>query len=563
MSMSAVQLPQSAVSPGQSKPGAGPAPAKKKGTNVKGLLLLGLAFLVVVPPIYWFISWQLAWFLLLATPVIAYLLFLDRGLSRVFFYSFGIFVVALITATVLQIALAENTAALEDSAILSFFLGGDDLAFGKQLLFAVVGGALAGLTVVNLPLLAVMYASSEWVLAEAGATGVDRKMAFRLLWSVIMNTQYPWLIVEGGTVTESKPKGVLPRLGGPGNVVIRPGNAVVFERRGEITRVAGPGVVQTKRFELIRQVVELKPKWASATLENVLTKDRIPLTMTFGVGFQLEPKSEVDKRSPLRVKPGGVQPPLVISDGVYEVYESSIRKAVFDTAANWELTTFAVGENLLRDTVATYYFDQIYKRKGESIDKDVPGPFNPVERTMKQIEDSIYAEQSRLAASWGAHIRSVDIKAVQLPEEAQEQMIDWWRAKWRRLIALEEAETLREQLERRGAGEAKLIEAIELARSQKQQALIDSLTASVKKIQSELSTGQPELAVRLLEVMERLSRALSATDTSTTVRYVEALEHMAADSGTKVLMIGEHRELLPPIARGDEGGRPGKGRPGP
>jgi regulator of protease activity HflC (stomatin/prohibitin superfamily) len=368
-----------------------------------------------------------------------------------------------------------------------------------------------------------------------------------------MNINYPWLIVEKGQVTESKPKGVLAELGGPGVIVIRPGNVVVLERHGAITQVAGPGLIRTKRFEQIREIVELKPKWTSATLENVLTADRIPLRVSLGVGFQLEPKSVVDSRAESHLPPDGLALSPLISDGVYEVYEASIRKAVFNLAAKWEITTFAVGENLLRDIMATYDFDQIFELRNEKLDGGGADPFHADKRTIKGIEVRLSEDHSRLAAGWGVHIRSVDIKTVEIPAEAQEQMIDWWRAKWRRLVAFQETEAVREHVERRGLGEAAAIETIEHARGMEQDRLITSLCDSLQAIQQTFSPADLKLAERLLRVMERLSKTLSGTDAYTTVRYVEALERMAGESGTKVLMVGDRRDWLPPLLReGDE-----------
>jgi regulator of protease activity HflC (stomatin/prohibitin superfamily) len=548
MSASSAQTSNGAIPP---LPNQNSGANKKNGTNVKGLLLLGLAFLVIVPPVYWFVDWRLAWFFLLSAPLVAYFLFLNRGLSRVFFFVFGIFVLALVTATVLQIALADNTSLLEDSTVLSFFLGGEELASGKQLLFSIVAGVLLGVLVMALPLLAVMYASSEWVLAERGAH-IERKRALRLLWSVIMNIQYPWLIVEEGKEKETKPKGILPMLGGPGNVVIRPGNVVVFERRGEITRVVGPGVVQTKRFEQIRKILELKPMWQPMMAENVLTRDRIPLRVVFGVGYQLEPKSVVDARPEADTPPDGVALTPLLSDGVYQVYEGSVRKAVFQTAGDWQLTSNAVGENLLRDVMATYAFDQIFRRRDQVLDTKSPEPFAADQRTIREIEERVLEEHGKLAMAWGVHIRGFDIKAVELPEETQEQMIAWWRAGWRRRVALEEAEAIRAHIESRGMGEAAAIESIEAVRGREQDRLIDSLCRSMQTIQQDLGEEGLELAERLLTVIERLSKALSGSDRSTTVRYVEALERMADESGTKVLMVGARRQWLPPLLEDGE-----------
>jgi regulator of protease activity HflC (stomatin/prohibitin superfamily) len=425
---------------------------RKESTNTRGLLILVGVSLIIVPLVYWLLSWQVAFVLLLLLPLIAYWLFIPTKFLRLFIYAYLIYAIAFVSATWLQLQLAGNPKwgnFVEDHTLVRFFLGGEQ-GFAKQILFSLVIGVLIGFLVVNIPLWAVLYASSEWVLALRGSDKVDRKAAMQSLRSLVLGIQYPWLIVENGEVTESKPKGLLPSIGGPGKAVIRPGHAVVFQRHGEITQIRGPGLITMGRHEEVRDIVQLKPMWHSDILENVLTKDRIPLRITFGVGFQIEPKSEVHIRTPDGELSDPVTSTPVLFDDAYMVYEGSIRKAVFDTASDWKATTFGFAENLLRDIVATYYFDQIFKKRDEPDDADGPGRFDPDDRTIREIEEEIFERHKKIAPSWGVHTRTVDIKIIELPDEAQEQMLEVWAARH---------ESKEDLIKARSRGEALLIEA--------------------------------------------------------------------------------------------------------
>jgi regulator of protease activity HflC (stomatin/prohibitin superfamily) len=486
---------------------------KKKKLNTRGLGILLLLSLLIVPLAYWLISWQVAFGLLLILPLVAYWLYIPSKFRRLFIYAYAIYFFGFICATTLQIQLAENPKwirYIDAHSAATFFLGGEH-AFPKQILFSIVVGALVGYLIVNVPLWLVMWASSEWVLALHQIDNVDRRTTMRYLRSLILEYQYPWVIVEDGKITESKPKGVLPALGGPGKAVIRPGHAVVFQRHGKISRIAAPGLVQLERFEEIRDIVQLKPMWIGDTLENVLTRDRIPLRITFGVSFQIEPKTEADKRPRSDVS-GGVALTPILSDGIYTVYEGSVRKAVFDTAADWKATSFAVGDSMLRDIVATYYFDQIFKRIDEPDHVESPDRFNPDQRTIHEIEQKILEGHRKAAATWGVYTKGVDIKIIELPEEAREQMLEWWKTNWQTRIRLAKADAQKQATITEGEGKAKAIDVQEVARARAQ-------------------------AQMIMHIAKGFSR-LSAADRRDLLglRFLEALEKIAEDPATKILL---------------------------
>lgn len=522
---------------------------KSQDLNLKGILLLALVFLIIVPPVYWFIHWRVAFGLLLIAPLIARIFFIPAKLSRVFIYVYAIYFLSFVGATWLQSQLAINpkfVSFIRHHRTAFFFLTGGEYEFNKQVLFSIVAGILFGFLVVNIPLWTTILISSEFVLALRKNANIDWRTALRYLWSLVMGINYPWLIVEDGEITESKPKGVLADMGGPGNIVLRPGNVVVLQKHGQITQIAAPGLIPTRRFEQIRAIVELKPMWTSNILENVLTKDRIPLRVTFGVGYQIEPKSEVDKRPDSHTPPDGVALTPLLSDGVYEVYEASIRKAVFDTASDWQTTSVAFAENLLRDTVATYYFDQIFRKFDEPDHNDGPGGFNPNERTISEIEEKIKEKHKAIASAWGVHTRALDIKIIELPEKAGELMLDWWRAGWQKRVTDVQADALRRTIEQRGRGEAQALTDIENARMEACQRLLDSVTTNIAGIvRDQIQEDSSATIEQFLGALEAFSRAMAVADTSTAIRYVEALEKMADESGTKVLVVGEEGRMLP------------------
>jgi regulator of protease activity HflC (stomatin/prohibitin superfamily) len=150
-----------------------------------------------------------------------------------------------------------------------------------------------------------------------------------------------------------------------------------------------------------------------------------------------------------------------------------------------------------------------------------------------------------MAQYWGVYTTGVDIKIIELPEVAQEQMLRWWKAEWDRRVAEVQAEVARKGIEERGKGEAAAIAAIAHAGTQERLLLVESLSAAIEAAVPGMTEQDLELTERFMRAMEAFARAVDATDTATAVRYVEALEEMATESGTKVLVIGDEKRLLP------------------
>ena len=301
-------------------------------------------------------------------------------------------------------------------------------------LFATVLGLVLGGVLVIIPLGIFSLIGSEAILALFEAEGISRWDAFRYQWSLLLGIQHPWQVVEDGKVKVPKPKGILSEIGGPGIVVIQPGNAVVFERLGRVTRIEGPGVVKTKRFERIKEVIDLRPQWATVKAENVLTKDRVPLTIELGVGYRIELKEDTDERLESVLETDSEAFTREIGE-IYRVYEETVRKAAYNvTAAGWQTTTREAAKTFLRDIVALYDFDEVFQLRGEA-------GFGKDRRTIHQIEEAVKKKLARAAVNWGVKITIIDIDNIEIPLILKEQIVDEVIKKWRGKIANEQSET--------------------------------------------------------------------------------------------------------------------------
>ena len=396
-------------------------------------------------------------------------------------------------------------------------------------------GALpAAIIIVATPLLWAMWVSSEYILGlHQEPFQISRGEAMRLLFSLIFASNYLTGTVADGKEIKGKAGGLMKFLGGPGKVVIRPGNAVVFERGGTISRIEGPGVVITKRAEAIKAIVDLRPQWVLREAENVLTRDRVPLKLALGVSFQIESKKDVDARPESHIPPDGEALSRLISKDPYQVYEATIRKAVYNvTEFGWQGTTAGASESKVRDLILTYDLDQIFDLSGAP----TPEGFFPTDqRTIEQIERRANEVLEKFCLNWGVKYEGVDLRMIQMPDEVRERMLAVWETEWKSHIRLQEAIAERLTVEQEAEGRAQAIATVQSTKYDVIQHMIIAMVQNLTSIKTK------NVRIRFIEVVEKLSRNVAADDIVAT-RYIEALEAMARSAGSKALFISEGKQ---------------------
>ena len=171
--------------------------------------LILLAIIALSFKVHW-----IAGYVLLTTGLLFLIFYLPPPkLRRLLITQYLVFVIALLTGTGLQMFLATNETVarlIEANKTMNFLIGGP----AEQMILSMVIGLITGISVVGMFLLPPMLISSEYILALHEVHGIRRKDALRVLLSLIMDFNYPWLIIEDGKETQSKPAGVLPEVGG-------------------------------------------------------------------------------------------------------------------------------------------------------------------------------------------------------------------------------------------------------------------------------------------------------------------------------------------------------------
>jgi regulator of protease activity HflC (stomatin/prohibitin superfamily) len=448
----------------------------------------------------------------------------------------------LATAIYLLLTGAEQAGNVGQSPLLGFLLGDAALTIlGSFLIALVFSGLVIGATI-----LLALHVSAEWILTLPEVEEITPKQAYRLLFSMLFRLSYPWLIVEEGEIKQSKPKGLLPALGGPGKVVIKPYNAVVFERSGNTTRIEGPGLIVTKRFEFAKGIFDLRKQWTNFTAENVLTKDHVPLTFVCGVGFRIESQGETDAR---RQKTGQDAGQTFegsgfdgIIDGDYPVYKSSLYKAVYNTtAAGWKLVTRGATETQLRNVVRNYLLEDLYCLEDEKLTKDC----SAVDRIADEVRDRV----SDITPNWGTSITGFQIKHFAVPDDVSEELTRLWAARYAGKTQVLGAEGKREAMlidadAQRQASETKSESIIQEAKAKASAAIIEG-------------RGQAEARVELYRKMLSLQPSMDQQTLWTILKRLQSLEELRAMARLFFYTRerGHGRELdmfLPPSLADDE-----------
>lgn len=100
--------------------------------------------------------------------------------------------------------------------------------------------------------------------------------ALRYVLASMFGLFYPYLeIRDGKTQINLGEENLLDKIGGPGWVIIRPGNAVLFERLTNPTSVQPEGLHFVSRFEMIKEIVDLKDQHGYLEKISAVTKDGV------------------------------------------------------------------------------------------------------------------------------------------------------------------------------------------------------------------------------------------------------------------------------------------------
>lgn len=390
----------------------------------------------------------------------------------------------------------------------------------------VLAGGLAALVAVATVggvLLSGLYFASEFLLAFRGMFGLTRWEALRLLGCSGFGLQAPYVVVEDGKVTLTRPKGLLGKVGGPGLVIIRPGNAVAFERQGEVTQIAGPGPAFTKLFEFPKEpVVQLRPRWLSFEVDDVMTKDGVPLKLVGGVEGQIEPQEDTDKRlghpdfrDQKTWKWQNAKERRQIIGGDFPVYRDTVFRAMYmHSGPNWEATLKGATLALIREAVGKRRLADIFGEPTAGVNGDG-------KRVISILEQEVQSKLDGFSPEWGVKVLGVTISLLVPPTEVQESVRKQWTtaADRRSIQEIGEAE----------AGAIKIIEATKKDSFDQMMGVLEDAMRRVRR------TGDDAQVKRFQRLLETIATNVGR-DSTANLRYIEALEKLSKHPGARIII---------------------------
>ena len=166
------------------------------------------------------------------------------------------------------------------------------------------------------------------------------QQAFRYLLSTLFGRDYPRMTISEGEARVAHPDtNPMLRIGGPGWVDIKIGNAALFERVVGPSAVLGAGTHFLRRFETLREAYDLREVERTRDNIKLFTKDGLPIVINeMRVRFRIRARQVRTEANPYPVMTGAVRRAAYsrkVSGNGLEVWSEMVTGAARGTVADW------------------------------------------------------------------------------------------------------------------------------------------------------------------------------------------------------------------------------------
>ena len=282
-------------------------------------------------------------------------------------------------------------------------------------------------------------------------------------------------IIQRESFADDRKTDPVLRIGGPGRILVTPGDAVATEYNGLRKRVLGPGVHSLHRFERPQAVVDVRPQERESEKVGLITSDGIDMTADVSATFQIDSGGE----EPTKTAPFPFQTEAV-EKAAYA--ETSLGDG---KSSSWESLALIIVVSQLKDVVAEMELNQLVlpQQNGSNVHR--------------QIQSEMETRARGVLRSFGIHVRGTRLGRFDLPEEVTKQYIQYWQAYWDRLRRLGEANS-----------EAQMISDRELARAEAEAVMLQAIVEAMQRARraGRKATTREVLALRLIEVLETMAQ---------------------------------------------------------
>jgi len=166
------------------------------------------------------------------------------------------------------------------------------------------------------------------------------QQALKYLTATLFGNNYPRMSVNEGQATVAEPEiNPMLRIGGPGWVDIKIGNAALFERVVGPSSVLGAGTHFLRRHETLREAYDLREVERVKNDVKLMTKDGLPIVINeMRVRFRIRARHARTEANPFPVMTGAIRRAAysrkVTANGL-EQWPDMVTGAVRGTIADW------------------------------------------------------------------------------------------------------------------------------------------------------------------------------------------------------------------------------------
>lgn len=308
------------------------------------------------------------------------------------------------------------------------------------------------------------------------------RYAFRYLFASFFGLFYPKLSISGGKTKSLKKDGVnsLDIIGGPGNVYVQPGNAVLFEGQTAPTAIYSDGSHFVPRFERV-QPIALEDQYGELEGISAMTRDGFDVRIGHTrFRFRLLADREAGRR----------KNPYPYTEG-----------AIYDMLYNRTVSEEGLGDwssgvaSDIRKVISTY----INHNTLDHLTAPQETGADPRGDIKRQVFSPEIAGKLRRR---GTELLSIDIGSFEIPnKQVEKQRLNTWQAKWMGDARLN-----------RSYGEAQHLAYQEIGRAEAQAEILISIIHALSD--SDLRGGSRQglrdmILVRTAQLIEAMGEGLS------------------------------------------------------
>ena len=241
-------------------------------------------------------------------------------------------------------------------------------------------------------------------------------LGLKYIIAAISGFGYPVLrIANGQADVESESFNLLDQLGGPGWLIIEPGNIVLLERLDSPSDILGFGLYFVNRFHRIKNIISLKDQHATPRTLTAITKDGIYVkTDEFEFGYRLETghHSHLDLNQRTMENPY----PFSVKAAKNMTYNRSINKE--GKPVPWDNAVQLSIDGAVTEYINQHYLDEILF------------PSKTQEDPRKAMSSDLIKRSRTNLKMYGAEITWHKIGRFDPPDAIKKQMVKVWNAKW-------------------------------------------------------------------------------------------------------------------------------------